>query len=117
MDSWEKLIPDLSRDDPYIKHPKLGTKLIDGRRISEASTKVGEMLSELTPEIVAAAEGFAKDLTFLPVSALAAAPKLIQPQVHWRAPKDMAPYWVEVPMLHALSRWSSGLFGLYRPEA
>lgn len=117
-DSWEKLIPDLSRDDPYMKHPKLGTKIIDGRRINEASEKVGQMLSELTPEIVAAAEGFAKDLTFLPVSAIGRSPE-VDPTTGSLGvrPKDMAPYWVEVPMLHALSRWSSGLFGLYRPEA
>ena len=24
-------------------------------------------------------------------------------------PKDMDPYWVEVPVLHAISRWSKGL--------
>ncbi len=115
-DSWSQLIPDLSRDDPYVKHPKLGCKLLDGRRIKEASEKVGALLSEITPEIVAAAEGFAKDLTFLPVSAIGRSPEVDPTDGSLGIrPKDIDPYWVEVPMLHALSRWSSGLFGYYDP--
>lgn len=112
-DSWEKLIPDLSNSDPYIDHAKLGSRIIDGARIQEASDKVGAMLRELTPEIVAGAEGFAKDLTFLPVSATGCSPE-VDPttgQLGVR-PKDMSPYWVEVPVLYALSRWSKGLIGL-----
>jgi hypothetical protein len=27
-------------------------------------------------------------------------------------PRDLNPYWVDVPMLYALSRWGSGLIGM-----
>ncbi len=108
-DSWEKLIPGLTHEDPYIDDPKLGRSL-DGKRIERVSRKVGDMLRELTPEIVAGAEGFAKDLTFLPVSAIGRSPELdpVSGALGVR-PKDMDPYWVEVPVLHAISRWSKGL--------
>jgi len=109
-DSWEKLIPALSHEDPYIDDPKLGTRSLDGKRLERASRKVGDMLRELTPEIVAGAEGFAKDLTFLPVSAIGRSPEVdpVSGALGVR-PKDMDPYWVEVPVLHAISRWSKGL--------
>lgn len=117
-DSWKGLIPDLSNEAPYIDNPKLSTRLMDGDRIAETSQKVGDMLRELTPEIVAAAEGFAKDLTFIPVSATGTSPE-IDPstgQLGLR-PKDLNPYWVEVPVLHALSRWSNGLIGTFNPTS
>ncbi len=112
-DSWHQLIPDLKHDDPYVRSDKLGGSVLDGNRLKEASNKVEAMLRKYTPEIVAAAEGFAKDLTFLPVSAIGRSPEL-DPETGSLGvrPKDMDPYWVEVPLLHALSRWSTGLIGL-----
>ena len=75
------------------------------------------MLRELTPEIVAAAEGFAQDLHFLPVSAIGRSPE-VDPMTGALGvrPRDMRPYWVEVPMLYALSRLNFGLFGLLNPS-
>ncbi len=66
---------------------------------------------------MAAAEGFAKDLTFLPVSAIGGSPE-VDPETQSLGvrPKDVKPYWVEVPMLHALSRRSGGLVGLVEPN-
>ena len=109
-DSWEKLIPGLTHEDPYIDDAKLGVRSLDGQRIESVSQQVGDLLRELTPEIVAGAEGFAKDLTFLPVSAIGRSPEVdpLSGALGVR-PKDMDPYWVEVPVLHAISRWASGL--------
>jgi hypothetical protein len=114
-DSWQKLLPDLTHDDPYAAAPGMPTKVIDAARIERTSQRVREMLTELTPEIVAAAEGFAKDLTFIPVSAIGRAPEIHPANGSLSVrPKNIAPYWVEVPMLHALSRWSAGLIGMKR---
>ncbi len=111
-DSWEKLLPDLNPQAPFIVAPKLGVNVLNGRRIEQTSQQVGAMLRELTPEIVAAAEGFAKDLHFLPVSAIGRSPEVdpVTGALGVR-PKDMNPYWVEVPMMYALSRLNFGLIG------
>lgn len=113
-DSWSRLLPGLSQEDPYLPNPQLGCHVINGARIQETSDRVEALLRELTPEIVAAAEGFAKDLTFIPVSATGRSPE-IDPATGSLGvrPRDLAPYWVEVPMLHALSRWTSGLIGQF----
>jgi len=69
------------------------------------------------PEIVAAAEGFAADLTFIPVSATGRAPEVDEKTgILGIRPRDMAPYWVEVPLLHAISRWCPGLIGSHASQ-
>lgn len=113
-DSWKELIPELRNEPPFLDHPLVkGSKVLNGAAIQRASQKVEKLLRQFTPEIVAAAEGFAKDLTFLPVSAIGRSPELDPATKSLGVrPKDMAPYWVEVPILHALSRWTSGLIGM-----
>jgi hypothetical protein len=108
-DTWEKLLPQVTRVEPYLLSPA-GTQVLDGNRIASVSHSVGDMLREMCPEIVASAEGFAKDLTFLPVSATGRSPEVdAETGSLGIRPKDIAPYWVEVPILHALSRWAKGL--------
>ena len=87
-------------------------KILDGKRIEDVSKQVGDMLRKYTPEIVAAAEGFAQHLTFLPVSATGMAPEVDPVTGSFGIrPRNMSPYWVEVPMLAALSRWCPGIIG------
>lgn len=116
-DSWQRLLPDLTTNEPYRKVAGLNSEVLDGPLIEHVSQQVGNMLRELTPEIVAAAEGFAQDLHFLPISAIGRSPEI---DPHTGAfgvrPKDMKPYWVEVPILYALSRLKTGLFGLVEPD-
>jgi hypothetical protein len=115
-DSWEKLIPELSRSDPYRDAKGHTVQVLDTDRIARTSQLVGDLLRELTPEIVAAAEGFARELTFIPVSAIGRGPE-IDPKTGSLGvrPKDVKPYWVEVPVLHALNRWTRGLIGAANP--
>ena len=113
-DSWEALLPGVSRDDPYIGRPNTTNKVLDGNRVAAVSKQLGDLLRKLTPEIVAAAEGFATDLTFIPVSATGKAPEVDEKTGSLGIrPRDMAPYWVEVPLLHAISRWCPGLIGTH----
>ena len=111
-DSWEGLLPDLSRDEPYREVPGHSVYALDRTRIDSVSQKVGQLLSELCPEVVAAAEGFAKDLTFIPVSATGSSPE-VDPETGSLGirPCNMNPYWVEVPLMHALHHWAHGLVG------
>ena len=78
--------------------------------IEGVSRLVRDLLWKISPEIVAAAEGFASQVLYVPVSATGRGPE-IDPDsgaVGFRA-KDMKPIWAEVPMLYALSRWTQGL--------
>ena len=111
-DSWKNLLPGISNTPPFHSVPDMASKALDGKRIEEVSQKLGDLLRKFTPEIVAAAEGFAKHLTFIPVSATGHSPE-IDPQTgsFGMRPRNIAPYWVEVPMLYALSRWCPGLVG------
>ena len=111
-DSWRDLLPELSNEPPYLSIPKINSKVLDGKRIQHASNKVGELLRKLTPEIVAAAEGFAKQVIFMPVSATGRAPEVDPATGSFGIrPRDMSPYWAEVPMLYALSMSCQGLIG------
>jgi hypothetical protein len=110
-DSWKELLPTLSNAAPYTDLLN-GVSVLDLKRIESTSEQVGALLRSLTPEIVASAEGFAKHLLFLPVSATGIAPE-VDPEngTFGIRPRDLKPYWVEVPMLYALSQWCKGLIG------
>ena len=111
-DAWKNLLPDVSTEEPYL--PVEGTRFckLDSRRIKDTSDRVGELMAEICPEIVAAAEGFSTSLTFIPVSASGSSPT-VDPQTGALGirPRDMQPYWVEIPMLMALHNWAGGLVG------
>jgi hypothetical protein len=111
-DSWKELLPSVSNEPPYRKAGNNSIHILDGDRIQEVSQHVGDLLRRLTPEIVAAAEGFTKNLLFIPVSATGCAPEH-DPQTgaFGMRPNSLSPYWVEVPMLYALSQGCTGLIG------
>ena len=111
-DSWRSLLPDVSRRDPYFDVEGQKTRTLDLDRIQNASEKVGTLLHTLCPEVVAAAHGFANELTFIPVSATGVSPEL-DPQTGSLGirPRDMKPYCVEVPLLYALATRCRGLVG------
>ncbi len=68
------LIPELNRSEPITTHRS--RTLNYSTWLAFANTKqVGDLLRKLTPEIVAAAEGFAKELIFIPVSANGSKPR------------------------------------------
>ncbi|MGB7325098.1 MAG: hypothetical protein WBD31_09515, partial [Rubripirellula sp.] len=75
-DSWCNLLPDVSNEAPFVDIAGQEVKALDSKRIKDVSAKVGELLAELCPEVVAAAEGFAEDLTFIPVSATGRSPEV-----------------------------------------
>ena len=84
--------------------------LLDMNRIERVSGRVRELLLQVTPEVVSAAEDFADEVVYVPVSALGHSPEkypdksglLIRPQ-------DIHPHWVTVPLLYSYARWATGL--------
>jgi len=111
-DSWRNLLPELTNEAPYLDVPGQAVRILNRSRIEHVSDQVQGLLQTLCPEIVAAGQGFAKELTFIPVSATGISPEL-DPATGSLGirPRDIEPYWVEVPMLLALSQWSRGLIG------
>lgn len=111
-DSWRKLLPGVSRKPPYKTIPDQEVQALDIERVKEVSLKVAELLGKICPEVVAAGEGFAEELYFVPVSATGHAPEVdAETGALGIRPRDMAPYWVEVPLMLALHRWTHGLVG------
>ena len=79
-------------------------------RVMLVSSRVRGMLMKRAPEFVSAAENFAKEVVYIPVSATGVSPQ-IDPVTHRRGfrSKDVKPVWIATPMLYALSRLTQGL--------
>lgn len=125
-DLWMHLLEPLLSDEidgepwkPVAKSLHAGAPLhaIDVPRIERMSQVLRTLLLRLCPEVVAAAESFAREVVFLPSSA-----------VGWSAevdgssgmmsirPAETRPVWATIPFLYALYRWSPGLIGGLNPR-
>lgn len=113
-DSWKQLLPGVDNRPPYQEVAGQLIQALDMEAIKNVSDRLKDLLENLCPEIVAAGEGFAKELLFVPVSATGVSPE-VDPKTGSLGirPKNLMPYWVEVPMLVALSQWSRGLIGTH----
>lgn len=89
---------------------------LDVPRIERYSQMIKRLLLKLCPDIVAAAEGFAREVVFVPVSAVGWLTKVDRENgLRSMRPTDARPFWVTVPFLYALNRWTPGLIpGLKR---
>jgi hypothetical protein len=110
-DAWSHLLDgETERSDPWIRSSRHGTCVLDQGRIRERSRLLRELMMRYCREVVAAAEGFARDVTYIAVSALADRydPDRLQVDKLSRLvsirPRDVRPFWASVPMLYALSR-------------
>ena len=117
-DAWSRLIPDLQLDSPIVNAGERNWSALDVPKIQAVSRRVRQLLFEITPELVASAEGFAEHVTFIPVSATGRSPEIdaATGQMGIR-PRDVHPVWVEVPMLWTLSQWCPGLVAYRKATA
>lgn len=120
LDAWHMLLnesydrraaafgPLLLKDENAI-HETAGTTL-NHRRLTQVSRDMRKLMSRLAPEVVNAADGFADNVTYIPVSALGHPPTL-DPDTGKLGirPCDISPKWAEVPFLYLLSLTSGGL--------
>lgn len=109
-DVWSHLIGPIDSTDPWRTIDGSSLAGLDRSRIDEQSKRVRQLMLETCPEIVSAAEGFAKEVVYIPVSALGRSPEVdARTGLLGIRPRDVRPIWASVPLLYALCRWRSGL--------
>ena len=123
-DAWASLLPGILDTPPWNpvrsgslasdssgRHSSHGIlHALDMDRIEETSRRVRDLLWRYSPEMISAAEGFAKEVLYVPVSATGCSPVVDQAgAIHGMRRKDIRPMWVETPMLVVLAKWAKGL--------
>ena len=103
LDEWSHLLGPGDENDPWRAQGNMTG--VDVEKIEQASSRVREILLKYCPEIVTAAETFAKDVTYVAVSSLGGEVELdFQSGLPGIRPKNIRPRWVVVPILYAISR-------------
>ncbi len=110
-DAWWPLLGVERLPDPFVA-PSNGSGPwgLNLPLVQETSDQVRKLLQKFAPELTSAAEGFARNVLYVPVSATGRGPE-VDPatgQVGVR-PRDIKPMWCETPMLAALAGWVGGL--------
>ena len=108
-DTWAPLLDLSNGGDPW-RTSSSGVGVLDVERITARSAALRRLLTKLCPEILGAAEGFASDVTYLPVSSLGGLTET-DPATGKLGirPRNVAPVGVTVPFLYALHRAAPGL--------
>jgi hypothetical protein len=116
-DSWAHLLGKPLSEDPW-KVTSKGIAALDAERVKECSWAVRQLLQETCPELVNAADGFARQVAYLPVSALGRKP-LLHPVTGAPAlrPRKVTPIWALVPMLYGLSQSLQGVIPVRKHPA
>ena len=87
-----------------------GEITLNHRRILQVSNDIRQLMLMYAPEFVNAAEGFAENVTYVPVSALGHSPTLERETGKLGVrPSQISPQWAELPLLYLLSLTSGGL--------
>jgi len=124
-DVWMHLLEPMLGDEiegepwkPAAPGDRSGSPLhaIDVPRVERMSTVVRALLLKLCPEVVAAAESFAKEVVYLPSSAVGWSAEVNSEGMMSIRPSETRPVWVTIPFLYALYRWSPGLIGGLKPR-
>jgi hypothetical protein len=116
-DTWQGVAPELKLTPPYRFADNKGVFELDLPLIERTSKAVRQLLVKYTPELVSAAEGFAEQVLFIPVSSTGNSPVRDEQTGNWgMRPKDIHPQWVEVPMLWAMTHKNRGLMPAAAPK-
>jgi hypothetical protein len=114
-DAWAQQLPRRDWSEPW-KGSRAGLGL-ETERIDRGSRELRTMLESVCPDLVQAAEGFAREVRYFAVSALGHAPRQTADGPYVR-PADVRPIGVTVPVVYGLHRWLGGLVpGLKRVGA
>jgi hypothetical protein len=123
-DAWSHLLDGEDEpSDPWLRSPRQAGCLLDHVRIRQRSRQLRELMMRYCREVVAAAEGFARDVTYIAVSSLADRYDPDRLQVDRQSklvsirPKDVRPFWVAVPLLYALNQALPRLIPCTQSEA
>jgi hypothetical protein len=108
FDSWGPFVSDIELREPIQEVGE--TCALDRTLIETVSSQMRTVMSNYAPEFVNAAEGFAENVVYIPVSALGVSPEVDESTGALGVrPNDVAPNWAEVPLLYLLSVTSAGL--------
>ena len=112
FDIWCRLTQVERLDIGLVVRPvKQGLSALDLEALRKVSDRVRAILMKYDArDIVAAAEGFASHVIYVPVSAQGCSPELDKGTGALAVrPRDLNPMWAEIPMLYALSQAAPGL--------
>ena len=108
QDVWGPLLPPDS-DTPVITD-KGGQHVLNVGRVEAVSAAIKGLMAEHAREVVAAAEGFARSVTYVGVSALGVVPHRDPDTDQWAVrPGQVRPDGVELPVLYGLFKTGTGL--------
>jgi hypothetical protein len=110
LDAWSRLLNVKEWHRPWTPSSNGSTSAMQLDVVETVSNRLRAILSQVSPEVVSAAESFAAQVVYIPVSATGHAPSC-DPQTHVMGfrPKDIKPIWAETPLLYVMSRWMQGL--------
>ncbi len=109
-DAWSGLLPGLLDTPPFKPQKNSDMYALDWDRVVATSKQVRELLWQHAAEMVSAAEGFAQEVIYVPISATGCSPVVDDKGgIQGMRPCDIKPMWVEVPMLVSLAKWAGGL--------
>ncbi len=114
-DAWCSLLNNEQLRYPCVVSKSQHLAAIDLESIEGVSNRVRQVLWQYSPELVAAAEGFAQSVTYIPVSAIGRNPE-VDPQTGLLGvrPRDIRPVWADVPLLYAMCCWMSGVIPYFK---
>ncbi len=117
FDSWSSLLKKKELPSPWISDSRRSLCAMDFNVIEALSQTLRSLLWKVSPEIVSAAESFAKEVIYIPVSATGHHPES-DPKTGALGirPKDIRPIWAEVPLLYTMARWMHGLVPHTKPS-
>ncbi len=116
-DAWAPLLMDGQLPAPYRMDRASNMHGVRRREIEQVSNELRALMARVSPEIVAAAEDFASEVLYIPVSATGCSPE-VDPHTGAQGfrPKNLHPIWVDVPLVYAMSRWMRGLVCYWKPK-
>ncbi|MBQ1456565.1 MAG: hypothetical protein IIZ25_12045, partial [Thermoguttaceae bacterium] len=109
VDAWHKLVPELPyRERLWTKDPNTEMRVLYEDQIKKVSQITRKFLNDNIPQIVSNVESFASNVTYIPVSATGTSPR-VDPQTRESGFQKVQPFWVEIPILYALSKSTQGI--------
>ena len=105
-DAWLHLLSSSSEQSPGRGRGASSAWTPSGSR--PCRWRCGRLVLRVCPELVQAAEGFFREVLYVPVSTLGHAPRQDSSGPAIR-PADIKPVWVTVPVLYGMYRWMRGL--------
>lgn len=111
FDAWAKLLDNPpSSSEAFLRRGSGKLCGFDPQGVQDVSVHVRELLWQHCPEVVSAAEGFAEQVVYIPVSATGRGPQFdAERGVTGFRPEEIQPSLAELPLVYALCRWESGL--------